>query len=561
MDREKNISIFIDDEVYEYEKGISLEEITKKIESKNNNLIVAALVDNQLRELNFIIEKDCKIQFIDTGSSIGSRIYQRSLSFVFIRACMELFSGCNVSIEHSLGKGIYCEVHYQNQITAEDVDRIEERMTEIIAEDVPFKKDRIPVEEARNIFRDYNQMGKVHLLKYRAKPYINIYQCGWLKNYFYGYMVPSTGYLKKFKLQYHKPGIVLQFPTQDYRGEIPVFEQHPKLFKTFREAEKWVEILEIDYVASLNHLIVSLQEGEFIRIAEALHEKKIAQIADNIAEDIGKKRLILIAGPSSSGKTTFAQRLMVQLKVNGIKPFAISLDDYFVDRDKTPLDEKGEYDFESLYAIDLELFNNDLKRILAGEEVEIPTFNFHTGKREYRGHKIQANTNQPIILEGIHALNDKLTSSISRDKKFKIYISAITQLNVDEHNRIPTTDARLIRRIVRDSKFRSNCAQKTLSMWESVRRGEEKNIFPFQEEADVMFNSALIYELSVLKKYAEPLLRQVDINSPYFTEAKRLLKFLNYFVALEKEDDIPKTSIIREFIGGSSFHKEVKDSD
>lgn len=559
---EKYISIIINNgDPYKYEKGVSLETIAKKFQSKTKDLIVAALVDNQLKELNFTLEEDCKIQLIDIASAIGSRIYQRSLSFVFIRACMELFSGCKVSVEHSLSKGLYCEVHYKKNISSEDVDRIQERMHEIIAEDVPFKKNRISIDEAKNIFQDYGQIGKVHLLKYREKPYVNIYQCGWLKNYFYGYMVPSTGYLKGFKLQYYEPGIVLQFPSSEDGGRIPNFEKHPKLFKIFREAEKWGEILEIDYVAALNDSIVTLQEGEFIRIAEALHEKKIAEIADNIAAEIDKRRLILIAGPSSSGKTTFAQRLMIQLKVNGIKPVAISLDDYFVDREKTPLDENGEYDFESLYAIDLELFNKDLKRILAGEEVEIPTFNFHTGKREYRGHSIQINPKQPIILEGIHALNDKLTSSISRDKKFKIYISAITQLNLDEHNRIPTTDARLVRRIVRDSKFRSNDAERTLSMWESVRRGEEKNIFPFQEEADVMFNSALIYELSVLKKYAEPLLKQVSTKSPYFSEAKRLLKFLNYFVALKKEEDIPKTSILREFIGGSSFHHEEKDEE
>lgn len=539
---------------FEFEKGISLEEISKKFQEKTPYQIVGAIVDNQLKELSYSLTEDCDLKFIDEFSPIGARIYQRSLSFVFIRACMELLSGCKVSVEHSLSKGLYCEVHYKREINEKDTARIEQRMREIIEEDVPLTKSRIPVDEAIDIFKEYGQMGKVNLMKYREKPYINIYECGWLKNYFYGYMVPSTGYLKKFKLKFYKPGIIIQLPRKESNGDIPKFEEQPKLFRVFRETENWARILEIDHVASLNDLIVTKKEGEFIRIAEALHEKKIANIADSITEHIDEKKLILIAGPSSSGKTTFSKRLEIQLKVNGLKPVSISLDDYFVDREDTPLDENGEYDFEALHAIDIELFNDHLERILWGEEVEIPTFNFHLGKREYRGHKIKIEKDQPLILEGIHCLNDELTKSIPKDKKFKIYISALTQLNIDEHNRIPTTDTRLIRRLVRDSKYRSNDANRTFSLWPSVRRGEERNIFPFQEEADVMFNSALFYELSVLKKYAEPLLRQVDTTSPYHAEAKRLLKFLNYFVSLEREEDIPRTSILREFIGGGSFH-------
>ncbi|MBM7614435.1 nucleoside kinase [Alkaliphilus hydrothermalis] len=538
---------------FQYESGIKIEEVCNDFKKDDLNIFVAALVDNDLKELHNRLDDDCELKLLSHTSPIGSRIYQRSLVFVFIRACMELFSGCQVSVEHSLSRGLYCEIHYKREIEPKDVERIEERMKEIITEDVPFVKSRMPVGEAKDIFRDYEQMGKVRLLKYREKPYINMYQCGWLRNYFYGYMTPSAGYLKKFKLKYYEPGIVIQYPRGEYGGEIPEFEEQVKLFKVFRESEKWGEILEIDYVAALNDLIVSKKEGEFIRIAEGLHEKKIAEIADKIQDNINEKQLILIAGPSSSGKTTFAQRLMVQLKVNGLKPISISLDDYFVNRELTPLDEDGNYDFESLYAIDLELFNRDLEELLKGNEIEVPTFNFHTGEREYRGHKLKINPGQPVILEGIHALNNELTQAISKESKFKIYISALTQLNIDEHNRIPTTDSRLIRRIVRDYKYRSNDATRTLSMWQSVRRGEEKNIFPFQEEADVMFNSALFYELSILKKYAEPLLRQVDVSSPYFAEAKRLLKFLSYFVALENEVDIPRTSILREFIGGGAF--------
>lgn len=541
---------------FKYEKGVSLEQIAHDFQRKGQCQIVAAIVNNQLRELNNILNEDCNVKFIDECSSIGSRIYQRSLSFVLMRAGMELFPQCQVSVEHSLSKGLYCEIHCdcKTPIDEKDTEALEKRMREIIEEDVPFIKSRVPIDEAIEIFREYGQIGKVNLMKYREKPYINIYECGWLKNYFYGYMVPSTGYLKMFKLKFYSPGIVMQLPRKENSGGIPIFKEQPKLFKVLRETEEWAKILQIDYVASLNDLIVTKKEKEFICIAEALHEKRVAGIADSIMEHIKEKKLILIAGPTSSGKTTFAKRLEIQLKVNGLKPVSISLDDYFVNREYTPLDERGEYDFEALNALDLELFNKDLERILAGEEVEIPTFNFCLGRSEYKGNTIKITKEQPLILEGIHCLNDQLTKSISRENKFKIYISALTQLSIDEHNRIPTTDTRLIRRIVRDSKFRSNDANATLSLWESVRRGEEKNIFPFQEDADAMFNSALFYELSILKKYVEPLLRQVDTTSPYYPEAKRLLNFLNYFVSLENEDDIPKTSILKEFIGGSIFH-------
>lgn len=538
---------------FQYPYGVSLEEVSRDFQKTSPYVIIAGIVGNELKELRHILDEDCEIRWVDCCSSIGSRIYKRSLSFVFVRACMELFSGCKVTVEHSISKGLYCEVKYKNPLTEEMVQRVKQRMQEIIDEDVPFQKNRIPVEEAIDIFRDYGQESKVKLLKYREKPYIKIYQCGWLKNYFYGYMVPSSGYLKQFDLTWYPPGVVIRYPRAEEKGAIPDFVENPKLFKVFRESGKWAEILEIDYVAALNDLIVSRKEAEFLRVAEALHEKRIAEIADEVTKNHGDKRLVLIAGPSSSGKTTFARRLLIQLKVNGLKPVSISLDDYFVDREKTPLDDEGEYDFEALQAIDLKLFNQHLPRLLAGEEVEIPSFNFNTGKREFNGHKIKVENGQPLILEGIHALNEALTNSIPRDAKFKVYVSCLTQLNIDEHNRIPTTDTRLIRRLVRDFQFRGNDAIRTLTMWPSVRRGEEVNIFPFQEEADAMFNSALFYELSALKKYAEPLLRQIDNQNPLFAEAKRLLKFLGYFVVLENEEDIPKTSILREFIGKSAF--------
>jgi uridine kinase len=424
-------------------------------------------------------------------------------------------------------------------------------MREIIRQDEPFIKKSIPKEKAKEIFKQFGMDAKEKLLKYREKDSINIYSCGWLRNYFYGYMVPSTGYLKEFSLKFYMPGLIIQFPTKEQPDSIPEFVEQPKLAAVFHESEKWGNILNVGYVANLNETIDEDKIPELIRVAEALHEKKIAQIADKITKK--NKRLVLIAGPSSSGKTTFAQRLLIQLKVNGLNPITLSTDDYFVDRELTPRDEEGNYDFESLDAVDVELFNDDLTKLIQGHEIQIPTFNFLTGRREYKGKKLKIHKDQPIIFAGIHGLNEKLTQDIPHDKKFKIYISALTQLNIDNHNRIPTTDSRLIRRIVRDSKYRGHSALTTLRIWKSVRRGEERNIFPFQEEADIMFNSALVYELAVLKKYAEPLLREIDDKESEYAEAKRLLKFLSYFKSIDDDKYILQTSIIKEFTGGSCF--------
>jgi len=535
----------------EVESGTSLLDISKGYQEKQNPLIVAAVVDNCLMELNNLVERDCDVQFVDLTATAGNRIYQRSLAFVFIRASMEILSGCKVTVEHSLSKGLYCEIHYKRPLAEVDVSRIEERMREIIEEDVPFTKESVPKEEARKIFTEFGMEAKTRLLKFRKNPNINIYKCGWLKDYFYGYMVPSTGFLKMFKLKYYMAGIVIQFPEKENPGKIPEFVEQRKLASIFREAEQWGKIMDVGYVANLNEMIESKQFAELIRIAEGLHEKKIVEIADLIKEK--KKRIILIAGPSSSGKTTFAQRLSIQLKVNALKPVSISTDDYFVDREHTPKDETGDYDFEAIEAVDVALFNEHLTRLIKGEEVEIPSFNFIKGEREYIGKKLRVTDEQPIIIEGIHGLNEKLTEDVPHDKKYKIYISALTQLNIDDHNRIPTTDSRLLRRIVRDSKYRGHSALSTIKRWESVRRGEEKNIFPFQEKADIMFNSALVYELATLKKYAEPLLMEISCDNNEYVEAKRLLKFLGYFLSIEDDDHIPQTSIIKEFIGGSCF--------
>lgn len=552
MEEQNKIIVSLKDgTLLKVDKGTTLEDIKELVKDKYKVLIVAGKVNNALRELNYKLDKDSNVEFIDLTTTDGQRIYKRSLAFVFIRAAMELLPECKVTVEHSLSKGLYCEIHYKRPINEDDVEKIEQRMKEIIDEDVPFEKQTVSKDKAREIFKKFGMNAKEKLLQYREKDFINIYSCGWLKNYFYGYMVPRTGYLKTFKLKFYLPGVIIQYPTKEQPDRIPEFVEQGKLAVIFKEAERWGKILNIGYVANLNDIIQKKEYPELIRVAEALHEKKIAQIADMITES--KKRLVLIAGPSSSGKTTFAQRLLIQLKVNGLNPITLSTDDYFVDRELTPKDEEGNYDFEALEAVDLELFNDHLAKLIQGEEVEIPTFNFYKGRREYRGRRLKIFKEQPIIIEGIHGLNEKLTKDIPQSKKFKIYISALTQLNIDAHNRIPTTDTRLIRRIVRDSKYRGHSALTTLKQWASVRRGEEKNIFPFQEEADIMFNSALVYELAVLKKYAEPLLNEIEENEPEYSEAKRLLKFLSYFTSIDDDKYIPQTSILKEFIGGSCF--------
>ncbi len=530
--------------------GDDLLTISRRFQTHFPSTVVAATIDNELKELNYRPEKGGRLEFLDLYHPEGMRIYHRSLTFLLIAAAKEMFPQGRLSIEHSLGKGLYCELHKKTPLTKKEVEKLELRMRELVEADVPFPKEQLPLEEAISYFRQEGYEDKVRLLKYREKPYLNVYSCDRVKEYLYGYLIPSSGYLKTFSLQYHMPGLVLRFPDDHAPDLIPPYVEQPKLFSIFRESEKWCDIMGVATVGALNDHIGAGKGEELVRLAEALHEKKVAQIADMICNREDQIRLILIAGPSSSGKTTFAQRLSIQLRVNGLRPVSISLDDYFVDREQTPRNEEGQLDFEALEAIDLGLFNEQLTAMIQGEEVEVPCYNFKLGKRENRGHRVQVGYSQPIIIEGIHGLNERLTSSVPRDKKFKVYISALTSLNIDQHNRIPTTDGRIIRRIVRDSQFRGHDAGTTIKLWPLVRRGEEKNIFPFQEEADVMFNSALIYELAVLKKYAEPLLESVDPTKPEYLVAKRLLKFLKCFLTLDHVE-IPCTSILSEFIGGS----------
>lgn len=539
---------------YTCEAGTSLQQIAGDFQTGLVSPIVAAKIDNDFHDLRHIPEHGGKLTWMDLRDTDGVRVYSRSLCLVFVRAALELFPGCQVRFEHSLSKGIYGEIEHRSRqsFNEKELRAIGERMRAIVAADEPILKKKVPIEEAIATFEKNGQHDKARLLLYKKDPEVHLYSCGNYVDYFYGYMVPSTGYLTKFELKFYLPGFILRYPVKGSPGEIPPFNEQPKLARIFHEFEKWGRILETADVGSLNQLIAAGKGGSLIRVAEALHEKKMGQIADMIAADRDRIRIILVAGPSSSGKTTFAQRLAVQLRVNGLKPISISIDDYFVPRAKTPIGADGLPDYECLEAIDLELFNQQLTALIQGLPVNIPVYNFQKGEREPRAHDTALSPEQPIIIEGIHGLNDRLTLDIPRNNKFKIYVSALTQLNLDGHNRIPTTDNRVLRRIVRDSQFRGHEAVKTLCMWPMVRRGEEQYIFPFQEEADVMFNSALIYELAILKRYAEPLLTRITPDQPEYTEAKRLLKFLNYFLTLN-DPEVPLNSIIREFIGSSCF--------
>lgn len=546
----ENINIKINNKNYEYPKNVALDIIAKDLSNEYKGIVTIGKIKNKLKDLNSTLDKNCDLELIDTTQPDGMRVYMRTLSLIFIKACEEIFNGCKVTIEHSLSNGLYCEIkNNKSEVTEEDIEKIKAKVKSIIESDLKIEKIVTDKSEAIKILKNNNKNAKAELLKYKEYEDVKLYKCGGYINHFYGHMLPSTSHVKTFDIKKWQSGVVILGPSKENKNEPQKFVAQPKLSNIYKESEIWSELIGIDKVASLNEAIESKKYGEIISIVEALHEKKISQIADIIKEN--NKRVILIAAPSSSGKTSFAHRLSIQLKVNNLHPVPISLDDYFVDREDTPLDEFGNFDFESIYAIDLELFNSDLEKLLKGEEIKLPKFNFKTGKREFSGKTLKIEKDQPIILEGIHALNPMLTQSINDKDKFKIYISVLTQINLDNHNRIPTTDLRLIRRIVRDYNFRGYSAEKTILNWWSVRRGEDKNIFPYQEEADIMFNSACLYELAVLKKYAKPLLEQIEDDNEAFIESNRILKFLQYFVELDDELDIPPTSIIREFIGGS----------
>lgn len=556
--KENNLNVikvmFHDNSEKEVLEGISLLELSKDYKDDYKSTIIAAKVNNDIKELTYYLNESSRVEFIDLTHEDGMRIYRRSLNFILIKAVNDIFPDKKVIICHSISKGIYCEIEGETELTVKEVEAIEKRMWELVEQKIPFIKKIMSLDDAKEMFKNIGRMDRYYAIQHRNKPYVTIYDCDGFEDYFYGYMVPDTGYLKDFQLKYYHSGLIILYPQKETPNEIPAFKEQKKLFSIFKEYKNWVRILGAANVGSLNEIVKKGCINEIIRISEALHEKKIAQIADMIAFNEDKKKVILIAGPSSSGKTTFAKRLSIQLRVNGLRPVTVSLDDYFVNREKTPKDEDGEYDFEALEAIDIELFNKHLSKLIDGEEVDVPIFNFPKGSRENHTRKLKIDDDQLLIIEGIHGLNDQLTVSIPKSKKFKIYISALTSMNIDDHNRIPTTDTRFIRRIVRDHQFRGCSAINTINRWPSVRRGEEKNIFPFQEESDVMFNSSLIFELGVLKILAEPLLMEIDQSQPEYSEAKRLIEFLSNFLPIDSKE-IPTNSIIREFIGGSCFYK------
>ncbi len=539
-------------ETYTVQAGTSLNQLIAEFHLAPNG--IAGLVNNVLKSLHYEIEQSCELELLDLTSSEGSRIYRNSLVFVMVRAAKDVLGDCRVIIEHALSNGIYGEIHMDKPLTEEEVLKIEQRMLEIILADEPFVRHRVSVKEACEIFTKQNLLDKVRLLEQSTEEYIDIHSCGNYYDTISDVFVPSTGHLVLFKLRFYLPGFILEYPKKENPLELPRYIEHGKLANVYYEAEKWGKNLGVSCAACLNDWLEIGKAGDLIRMSEAYHEKQISRIADQIAFERDRLRIILIAGPSSSGKTTFSQRLLIQLRINQLHPVVIHLDDYFIDRELTPIDEDGDYDFEALEAIDVKLFNEHLSQLIQGEAVNIPSYNFVKGRREWHDRVLQIGPNQPIIVEGIHGLNDVLTSAIPKGRKFKIYVSALTQINIDDHTRIPTTDARLIRRIIRDRQFRSHTAIDTIERWPSVRRGEEKYIFPFQEDADVMFNSALDYELAVLKKYAEPWLKEIPVEERAYVHAQRLLKLLNHFKELPTIDDIPRSSILMEFLGGSCFN-------
>ncbi|MGN0336385.1 MAG: nucleoside kinase [Lachnospiraceae bacterium] len=546
--------IIIDGKEVEYQQGTTYEQIAKDFQKDFEQEIALVFFNGRLRELNKSVKEDGTLSFVTLADKPGVKAYRRTVVLLMQKALDDLYGekGVGVRVLQTTGNGQYCELTGTDmEVTDELLRELSAEMRRLIDADLPISKENHSTAEAVKLFHELGMTDKEKLFGYRRSSRVNIYELDGYRDYFYGYMLPSTGYVKNFNLIRYSNGFVLLYP--DAKTGI-VSEYHPsdKLFATQRECSKWGEKMGVKNIGELNEAIATGRIQDIILMQEAQMESRIGELADIIA-NAGNKKFIMIAGPSSSGKTTFSHRLSIHLSSLGMKPHPIPLDDYYLDRDKTPRDENGNYDFECLEALDVELFNKDMSALLAGERVELPTFNFKTGKREYRGKYMQLGPEDVLVIEGIHGLNDKLSYSLPGESKFKIYISALTQLAIDEHNALPTTDGRLIRRIVRDARTRGTSAQETIAMWDSVRRGEEKYIFPFQEGADYIFNSALIYELAVLKLYAEPQLFNIPKDAPEYVEAKRLLKFLDYFLAIPSEN-IHHNSLVREFIGGSCFN-------
>ncbi len=550
----RKVKVTIANEEYEYEAGITYEQIAKDFQKDYEAKIVLISADGRLRELHKILSNDCTIEFITLADKIGMETYRRSATFLLVKAVHDVLGddGKNHLVaQYTVGRGLLCKL-IDAKPSEQFLRSVHARMDELISQNIPIWKSSYSVEEARRIFAEAGMEDKVKLFKFRRASKVNVYSIGDYKDYYYGYMVPSTGYITHYDLYPYDEGIILQLPSRHSPNVVPDRTDSPKLQKTLQNTSNWGASIGIEDVGDLNETICAEGVQDVVLLQEAYMESKIAEIAKDIVNR-GSKKFIMIAGPSSSGKTSFSYRLSIQLRALGMRPHPIALDNYFKNREDTPKDENGNYDFECLEAIDVEQFNKDMLALLSGQTVELPSFNFKTGKREYKGDYKRLNENEILVIEGIHGLNEKMSYALPAESKYKIYISALTALNVDEHNRIATTDVRLLRRMVRDNRTRGTSASGTLNMWQSVRRGEEKYIFPFQESADAVFNSALIYELAVLKLYAEPLLFGISKEDPQYYEAKRLLKFLDYFLGMTSEG-LPNNSLIREFVGGSIFN-------
>lgn len=546
--------VTINGKIENYEAGTPYLTIAKKHQAEYPQDIILVFVNGKLTELYKSLKKDCELKFVTTADAPGMQTYQRSATLMMLKAFYEVVGTEHIErvfVDFSVGKGLFVDARGDFTLNQELLDRVEAKMHEYADQKIPIMKSALKKDEAIELFHRYRMHEKAELFRYRRISTVNVYRIGGFTDYYYGYMAPDTSYIRWFDLVPYEYGFVLLLPTKEQPQQVPELKSSKKLFDTLKESAVWGEKMGISTIADLNSQICKGRASELILIQEALQEKKIGQIAEMIAAQ-PEKKFVMIAGPSSSGKTTFSHRLSIQLRALGLKPHAIGVDDYFVNRVDSPRDEKGNYNYEALECIDLKQFNQDMMDLLAGKTVGLPRYNFVTGLREYKGDYLTLGKDDILVIEGIHCLNEKLSYALSPEHKFKIYISALTQLNIDEHNRIPTTDGRLIRRMVRDARTRGTSAKDTIKMWPSVRRGEEQNIFPFQEDADVMFNSASVYELAVLKQYAEPLLFQIPEDCEEYLEAKRLLKFFDYVLGVSSEE-IPHHSIVREFIGGSCF--------
>lgn len=538
-----------------YERGTSYKKIAEEFQEEYPAKIVLALINKtRLQELNKRLKMDCNMEFVTVTDPIGYETYRRSLCFMLVKAVHDVGGHekvRNVKIHFSVSNGYYCTIDGDVVLNQKFLDQIDARMHELAEAGIPIEKRSVHTSDAVELFGRHGMYDKERLFGYRRVSKVNIYRMNEFEDYYYGYMVPDSGYLRKFALYLYDEGFVIQMPLRKEPDVIPDFKPREKLFQVLKSSVQWGDLQNIETVGALNDMVTKYDMREIVLVQEAYQERQIAQIAAQIAAR-PETKLVMIAGPSSSGKTTFSHRLSIQLRTQGMRPHPIAVDNYFVDREKTPRDEEGNYNFECLEAIDIKQFNTDMQALLAGESVYLPIFDFKKGTRTYDTIPTKLGERDILVIEGIHCLNPELSRQLSSDRKFKIYISALTQLNIDEHNRIPSTDGRLVRRLVRDARTRGTCAQKTLAMWSSVRRGEEENIFPYQEEADVMFNSSLLYELAVLKQYVEPLLFGVEKDSPEYLEAKRLLKFFDYFIGIGS-DYVPANSLLREFIGGGCF--------